>query len=363
MAIAAAFNSLSHFPGDANITFDYNFNIKSLVAFAPTDQFYTPADRSIVLEDINYLLIHGAHDGDVSVFMGNRQYQRTQFSGRDYGFKSVVYIYQANHGQFNTGWGNRDIPAPLGRLLNIKPLMKAEDQRRIAEVYISAFLEATIQGETGYLPLFRDYRTGAAWLPEGLIINRFQDSTFQAVADFEEGLDPSLTSLPGVRLRGENLTLWREGLLSFRMESMKQGNNVVFLGWDQDEKPGIPAYTVELPYGLTGEWGLRERDILTFSMADLSEEPLDKMTLVLVTGQGEHRLNIPLTPPLTIRFTKLGFVEGMILGPVEPVLVTYQIPLQQFNANPGDIRAIRFEFTSPSGEVALDDIGFMSPVE
>lgn len=57
MAIAAAFNELTYYPDDAMIPFDFNFEIVSLVAIAPTDEYYTPADRSVVLRDLNYLLL------------------------------------------------------------------------------------------------------------------------------------------------------------------------------------------------------------------------------------------------------------------------------------------------------------------
>ena len=40
-----------------------------------------------------------------------------------------------------------------------------------------------------YIPLFRDYRKGLDWLPDDYYINRYEDSTFRAVADFDEDVD------------------------------------------------------------------------------------------------------------------------------------------------------------------------------
>ena len=43
VGIAAAFNRLSHYPDDANVKFNFNFDIKSVFAIAPVDGQYKPA--------------------------------------------------------------------------------------------------------------------------------------------------------------------------------------------------------------------------------------------------------------------------------------------------------------------------------
>jgi len=79
VAVAAAFNRLKRDPDDATKRFDFGFGIRSIVAIAPVDGQYKPADVPTPLEDINYLVIHGSHDGDVSSFSGNRQYERVRY--------------------------------------------------------------------------------------------------------------------------------------------------------------------------------------------------------------------------------------------------------------------------------------------
>lgn len=372
VAIAAALNNETHFPDNANILFDYGFDIKSVVAIAPVDASYTPAGRSIQLEDVDYLLLHGAHDGDVAVLMGNRQYQETTFSGKDYNFKSVLYIYQANHGQFNTDWGRRDMHLPLGKILNIKALMPAEEQRQIAKVYISAFLDASIKNEQAYLPLFQNYQAGSAWLPDTLTISRFQDSTFTVISDYEEDIDPISTTVKGAEQQGIHFEAWREGPLYFREESMKQSNNVVFLNWDQEENDvKIPSYNILIPQETVSEWELTDHDVLTFSMLDMSQgmHPFGDVTIQMKTSD-DHISSILLSdvatimPPFEINFTKLGFIEGLFVNPVEPVLQNYEIPLKRFyemdlEAGTFEFLEIRFIFEHAlKGEVALDDIGF-----
>nr|NIV30755.1 MFS transporter [Anaerolineae bacterium] len=155
VAVAAAFNDLPYYPDDASVRFDYRFGIRSVLAFAPVDGGYLPAEREIVLENVNYLVLHGAHDMDVFTFQGARQYARVRFTEEGDWFKAGLYIYGANHGQFNTRWGREDLFEPMMRVFNLEQLITGEQQRQIAKVYVSAFLEATLGGENGYRELFR----------------------------------------------------------------------------------------------------------------------------------------------------------------------------------------------------------------
>ena len=137
VATAALFNTLSYYPDDANIRFDYHYPIKSLVAIAPVEGQYKPAGESRTIKDVSYFTFQGANDADVSSFMGSRQWDHVQYpDGGDF-FKAELYIYGANHGQFNTRWGRSDVGHMLGWFLNQKPLLDPNDQRQIAKVYIS----------------------------------------------------------------------------------------------------------------------------------------------------------------------------------------------------------------------------------
>lgn len=155
------------------------------------------------------------------------------FSGDVYRFKSSLYVMRANHGQFNQVWGDHDSGPPSGRRLNTRPLMPGEDQRRIAEVYISAFLEATLRGERGYLPLFVDARAGAEWLPETAYLLEFDDAQSIRIATFDEDVDVTTTTIAGGRTGGEHLTVWREQRVS--MKSGDKKTTGVYLGWKVDE--------------------------------------------------------------------------------------------------------------------------------
>ncbi|OEK06375.1 MFS transporter [Roseivirga misakiensis] len=228
-AVAGFFNRLTYYPDNAKQKFDFNFNIKAVVAIAPVDGQYRPANIPTPLENVNYLVIHGSNDGDVQSFAGLRQYERVEFTDSSDYFKSAVYVYGANHGQFNTSWGNRDSGFPFGSLLNVDALMPMEDQLTIGKTYISAFLQTTLQGKKGYQPLFKDYRAGEDWLPETIYLNQYQASDWKVVVDFEEDLN-LLTTSSGGTIETENLTVWKEKIVGMKWGN--RGTRAAYIGWD-----------------------------------------------------------------------------------------------------------------------------------
>lgn len=265
-AIAAFLNKLKYYPDDAKQQFDFNFSIKSVVAIAPVDGQYKPGEVGTPLEDVNYLVIHGANDGDVSSFGGLRQYERVTFSDSSDFFKSAVYIYGANHGQFNTTWGNSDSPQPFATLLNKTALLPMEEQLEIGRVYISAFLQATLQGRKEFKELFKDYRTGRDWLPITIYLNQFEDSHSRVLADFEEDLDLTTTSTNG-KIATQNLTIWREQLVSMKWGN--RGTRAVYVGWDS---LAHESETASIEFTIQSEMDLRRIEGISFELSEAKED-------------------------------------------------------------------------------------------
>jgi len=404
-AIAGAFNRLKFYPDDATVEFDFDFNLKAIISIAPSDQQYRPAGRPTPLENVNYFVIQGAHDADVSLFMGDRQYNRIRFTDGQYWFKTSLYTYRSNHGQFNTVWGDNDWGKPMGWMLNRKTLLSGEEQRTIAKVYFTAFLETTLHGDSSYMELFRDYRVAADWLPTDVYINRFADSTFQVVCDFEEDVDVTTATLAGAKISSDNLGVWKEDDLKTRASRSTKQDHVVFLGWrglDQEkeeaEETGPPVYTVRLPEEAGTGLGLSPESLLVFDLTDADEKVPDPdseedeksdeaeseedeeneeqekkepivITLELVTEEGVS-VRLPLSqfrsiPPVTkSRFSKIPN-EGEMYGKAyEPTLQTFEIPLRVFaeenlEFDPRRLRTVRFIFDQGrEGVVILDNLGF-----
>lgn len=280
VALAAAFNRLERYPDDASLEFDFGFALKGIVAVAPVDGQYLPADQRAPVEDVSYLVFHGSHDGDVTSFHGLRQFNRVRFAGAggqgagvgEQGaggrfFKSAVYVYRANHGQWNTVWGAHDNGPRSPRILDLRGLLPPEEQREFGRVFVSAFLDVTLKGDDRYRPLFRDHRVAADWLPKTMYVTRFMDDSFRPLADFEEDIDVTSGSVAGVRLHGERLGTWREGRLELRSSnrantSASQLNQALWLGWNnRRDGPGPadpsppPYYAISLPAGLAESLG------------------------------------------------------------------------------------------------------------
>ena len=379
VAHAAAFNKLTRYPDNAKVTLDYDFAIQSIIAIAPCDGQYKPAGHPTTLENVNYLVIHGGHDADVNTFMGLEQFKRIQFTDEHFRFKSAIYIYRANHSRFNTAWGRLDFPAPGGWLINEHPIMDMEDQRQVAKVLISAFLEATLSGRAEYLPVFKDARRAGHWLPEDIYVNRYQDSNFKVIADFEEDFDVTTTTIRGGELLGEHLTTWKETHVPFRTKGKaSQDNSVVILGWekrnDGNDDPNsieIGTYHISLSADVVRELGIGRDTNFVLSIGSENsnqDKPLD-LTIELEDSDG-NLAALPLStvgpihPALPVRYVKLKWIEKKYIEIFsERLLQTYEIPLRQFveaNAsfNPSKLENIRLVFDrSPNGAIMLDDVG------
>lgn len=231
VAHAAMLNELDYYPDDATISLGYHFNIRSIVSIAPVDGQYQPGNSRTKLKDIDYFVFHGSQDADVTSFMGSMQFERLTYEESAYHFKTGLYIQGANHGQFNTSWGDNDTGNPLKGLLNLEQQMDAESQQEIAKVYISAFLDVTLNDKKEYLPLFLDARAGKQWLPETIYLNQFEDSNTRYLTDFNADFDVTTTGFGG-KISGEHLKVWREGEIDLKYG--KKGTRAVFLGWNYE---------------------------------------------------------------------------------------------------------------------------------
>jgi hypothetical protein len=378
VAHAAAFNRLERYPDDANVKLDYNFNIRSVIAIAPCDGQYKPAGHPTALENVNYLVIHGGHDADVATFMGIRQFNRVYFTDDHFWFKSAVYVYRANHNRFNTSWGGLNASAPTSWFINDKPIMDMESQRKVAKVLISAFLEATLNNRDEYLPMFKDIRKAGQWLPEDIYINRYEDSDFIIIADFEEDFDVTTATIPGGKLHGENLNTWKETHVPYRTrDNSTQENAAVVIEWDNadEQDPNsmeIGSYTVTLSPEIVRSLDLNRDANVVFSIGTENEdqrEPLD-LTIELCDGDGNCAA-LPLSsigpvhPALAVRLAKWEWLEKKNIEKFsERLLQTYEMPIQSFidgnlSFEPSGLETIRFIFDrSETGSIMLDDIGF-----
>lgn len=371
VTVAAAYNKLPASPENGNIKFDYNFGIRSIISIAGTDGQYKPAGHLTPLKDLNYLTLQGAHDMDVSTYSGASQYSRIGFSnGSDY-FKASVYIYGANHGQFNTVWGRNDNVGLGNKLFNTAQLIPQEEQLQAAKVLISSFLDTTLKGKGEYRSMFQDIGYAREWLPDTMYISNYMDSNTKLISSFDEDIDLSTSTLAGGRLNGEHLKQWKEEKVE--MKFAPDLYSAVRLGWDSTATPGVPSYTVVLP---NDSLDIRETSSIVFSMADWNDEKAnrDKDVLVDLTINVEDKEGNVASLPLSSEAYLLPMFEGNIikwpfttLQPTkEPVFQNFAFHLADLkranpNFQPEQLSKIGFVFDkTKKGTVLIGNIGIQN---
>ncbi|TVR93695.1 MAG: hypothetical protein EA416_04605 [Trueperaceae bacterium] len=384
-AIAAALDGVGRLPDDALAPLAERvggpYGVRAVVAFAPSDGQFRVGDRPTALAGVDYLVLQGGFDADVSSFVGERQYERAEPG--DGGLKAAVYVHQANHGQFNDAWGRVDLMPPLGPLLRVGAVMPLEDQQRAGAVLVHAFLRSSLLEEDGYRALFSDLRRGAHWLPPASYVLR--SATGDALTLFEPAVDPGAGTLPGSGVSGDGLALWRVGDPGYR-SSVQREATAVTLGWSTEDgaEPGRYGLTLPLTLGayattlgtpidqavLTLELG-RGRGPLPGGVAtptgalDASVVVTDAAgataTLALSQAQG-------VPPHLPSVVTRLGAFEAVRFRPdAYPLFQRVDLPMAAFTAaNPDlDLASVdRVELVFdrvPAGVVALRSLRLTAP--
>jgi len=367
------------------VEFDFGFNLRGVIAIAPVYGQYQPRERPTPVRDVNYFTIHGSMDADVQSFEGLAQYSRVSFSDDEYRFRSGLYVVGANHGQFNTTWGNVDTWLYNAWALDFDRIMDGEAQRDIARVYFGAFLEIVLNGRTEYLPIFRDARYAAGWLPDTFYINQFAGSSEHVVANFEEDIDPATLTLPGGRISTENLSRWYETANALKADELDTHSAVV--AWDKEFSAETARVNFMLPAPLGGELlvaSISAIDVDTLpddpeenedeenapNAADDAEleddQPLD--WTVEITDADGHRASLPLShdsvlyPLINATPRRAAFLDAE--EPTEILFRRFELPLAAFagtnsDLDPESIVQISFVFDrSERGVIIVDDIGF-----
>lgn len=362
---AAAFNKLSHYPDDAREKFDFNFNIGAVVAIAPVDGQYKPGGTLTVAKDVNFFVIQGALDTDMQTYGGLTTMKRIQFSPGFNGFKAGLYLSGANHGQFNSVWGRRDGTGPGINKFNLKQLMDEKEQQKILSIYISSFLESTINGNEGYKPLFMDARFGRNWLPKKIYMNQFEPAQKTVLADFDEDIDVNTSTINGGRITTSGLRQWKEQQNKFLWGI--QITKAVYLGWDSlKHQSGFFSLTLASPLSLSGK-------MLSFSLAANKEntdghaKPTD-FTIILEDSE-KHKLSFPLSscstlqPQIAKNLGKFSFFDDYPNSEAVPDFFYFDIA-KLLNAETklqlNDLKKIKFIFNKTrSGDIILDDLALI----
>ncbi|KUO52893.1 MAG: hypothetical protein APF76_14810 [Desulfitibacter sp. BRH_c19] len=347
-----------------------DIEIQAVIGIAPTDRQVD--GRRAELNSVSYLTLHGARDGDVHNYHGDRQFSRTSIgNGADH-FKAGVYIAEANHSQFNEDWGRMDQKLPGGLFLKYSQIMDATDQREVAKVYISAFIESTLGGNDQYMPLFRDVRYGNEWLPNTQYVTRFENSGFHPLVNFNKTTNRTKFS-EGITAEGIGFDVWEIQSEVNRAGNKKQKQGMVF-EWED-----TGTYSLFIPEDYGEEHLVGPFESFYFSMANMEDDEDDattvpKLDVTLETRNGKTA-KVPLErfreimPSIHTQYTRNRYLEdilkkGKYSESTEAVFQTYEIPLEAFKELKPDlqlqeIEKITVSFTDGPGKLMVDDIGFI----
>lgn len=366
VAIAAEFNQLSHYPDNGTILFDYYFPIETIIAIAPTSDQYQPSSRSVQLEDVNYFLIHGANDQDVSNCMGMKQYENVKFSKNANKQKAYLYIAGANHGQFNTEWGRYDGDFPESLMYNVKPIMEPEEQRMLLKQYIKVCLDVTIKGEDFNQDFLWNIEAYDENLPKTVFIQGCQDASYTPIAEYEEDADLTTGKESDCIITTDKLTVWKETKAS-EYQDFDTGNHSVYLEWKG---------TREAEYQLSiSDTDLQGKSI-TFNVMntmaqDTAEGFAKKMDFtVQVTDDSGNTSSVVISnyktiyPPFKIVYSKIVKLYNRLT--YKRQFQTVRIDASEFTKmnlelDLEHIVKITFQFNKRStGKLLLDNLGIMS---
>lgn len=381
-AAAMAAGADQWFPDDPVLDSLRGVRVASVAAIAPTDKRVN--QKTTTLKNVNYLTIQGSADGDVHQFSGDRQYHRVKLDGSSEAFKASLYIAGANHSQFNTDWGRMDERLPGGLFLNRSGMLKPEEQRQIAKVYIVSFMEATLNGRDEYKALFQDYRSAGGMLPETAYFSRYGSSDMVEIASFE-AYDPLVHAF-----EGDEFAV-RERMQAADRDGSGKGTYGMALQW---EEPGA-EFTIRLKPEAGGKLEGTSGGSLVLSLMNMERDlaasedpaldklpPLPQIEIGLTERDGKAyvlALNewLPVEEPVYTQFLISGWLDrygknNKYKNANEPVFQTYVIPLELFEPapdkasaaasalpEPGVLESVSIRFSGGPGKFMVDDIGFV----
>lgn len=363
VATAYLFNGYDRYPENGVIRFDYDFSIKSLIAIAPTVNQYKPADHSVEIENVNYLLLHGAADRDVTNFMGMSQYENVSFTEQGDYIKSALYIAGANHGQFNSLWGEYDCGGVGAAFLNTESLLSEQEQQKIASIFVKVFLDVTLKGDKSCYSLLTDWEDYAAYLPETVYVQCHEESGFVPIADFEEDSKVETATMEGVKLHASGANWWTEDLMDFAGRSAFD-THALRLRWSDKA-----SFTLQTP-ALDLTSGALTFDICDLDSAAVREGDLDLVDATVYIKDGDGNTAVAqlsdfatIYPVLVVKTDKLDYIFDT--PAVKEAFATVSIPAGEFEVvderiDLSDIKKIEFWFHD-GGQIAMDNIG-ITPV-
>ncbi len=370
VAHAATFNLWDNMP-KTNEALDFNFSIKAVIALAPTDGQYKYEHSSNILNNVNYMILQGGHDTDAAQYLGSRQWLRTCFDDGNRHIKSALYIYRANHWNFN-----QSLSVNVGKGIRKEfdaRLITTEQQEHLTIFFVSAFLEGSLFNKIEYFELIKHPQVPPG-CPEDIYISRYLGSNYSVIADFENG--KSNTSI--FRKSGDKFI--EESYTKIRTERLRAGteidNNVLEINISPHDSE--IHVMIKLPKSFLKDLRNKKQIRFFFSIARADADKsgdcapynlFDETTLSVLKGSvplvSKPLGNIGSVSPLLLSDYSPLPSENTFRDPrTEPVLQTFEVPVESgaWVELIGDNEPLMLDliFThSRSLKIIIDDVGFV----
>ena len=330
------------------------FGIRAVVGIAPSDGMYR--GLPVALEGVDYLVLQGAHDGDLPGFSGLRTYHRAALADAG-ALKVALYAGRANHGRFNSIWNDADAGPVHSWLLDRGSLLTPAEQERLAKGVIAAFLARSLQDDASYDAFFRDPRVGRAWLPDDVVETHWESGGRITLGALAGAVDRTELARAGFTEVGIVDPMLRDG--------SKQGDPALRLAWEAPAELQAAIAPDESAAIDPDGW-------LTVSLGTIGDTVPDPLVVIRdVTGtEAAVRLGdiSPPRPVIPVSLWKLDRLGERYLPTeelrwsAERFMQTHTIALDTFREanraiDVSRLATVMLRFAEP-GTAFVDDLGF-----
>lgn len=367
---AQYFNTTKHRASDPAVgatSHNFNFGIKALYAIAPVDgRFDTNGVKlNLTLSGADYYIMQGTHDGDVSGFPGQKTYNRAfpvQLPTKNY--KGLLWIYGANHGQWNTRWGTCcEFTVPPSTLL-----ISANDQMQIAKTYMGAFFIASLKGGAAYRNFLNGEVTFASLPSTVTRIFQYQDPQRLFINHFEEDTDVTTTSIAlGKNTKVGTFATYKNYNFSDRKSPhfLWGQTRGLIAGWKNNNQPELQ---IKMPQPQTGSPQIPDYKFLAFhtgqtheSSPNLNQPGTTQDFSVRLDFNGTLGPEVKVSSYQSLLYPLITASTGNMA--TKSIQQTVRIPFSDLKGTTGfrvrDISVIRLIFNkNPKGNIAIDEIQF-----
>ena len=334
----------------------YRFNIRGAVAIAPTDRQYVPMTGPTQVLD-NYYLFHGSRDNDVFTFPGYRTYDRShQVDLSDplaspEGYKSLLWVHQANHNFFNSVWQQDALPATQ--------TLTRQQQEQICITAITSLARAEFFTDQDGIDFVEDHQVGVVngWLPRNVkFVSQHHGRDRTYVQHSQEPGNVLRVSAPIVgTVSTTDLTGTKEIFDLGSSRHLFQETSGVRLDWQMS----TAQYVIEIdPQSIN----VNQYSCFAFRIGQ-SFEPNNP------AGQDQNFTiifedNVASVSGLASSFHQMIYPDSFSQIRSEPktVMQSFRLPLSELRRSglmTRSLRRIRFLFDQiPTGTLYLDDIEF-----